>query len=265
VARALRIATSPRCSICKAETRDKIDAWLARRGDVDPVTNSRVTWEFLLDGPIRHLLGGETVSKTSVRRHLGMTSETRAHTRIVQDGEEADELEEALTAPVETGDLLDEIDKLLEEDTVSPTAILAVQLRAWALSIRKKVALGEEVTLTSDQAARAAAVLLKSESQAAERSLLGALAQATGAAFEEAMALNRSGRALPRGMPEIVDYEVVEDAEVAEVVSPAPSPAPPPPPPPAPPAPSPVVVEDDEPMTMRERRPGGYREKVDSV
>ena len=135
--------------------------------------------------------------------------------------------------------------------------------------------MGEPVQMTSDQAQRAAAALLKSEGQAAERSLLGALAQATGAAFEEAMALNRSGRTLPRGVPIIVDAEIVSE-EDAGVVAPSPAPPPSRPVPPIPiedasaeapvesPSEPPVeVVVEPVPSSTDERR-GGYREKRDA-
>lgn len=275
--RAVKVASSPRCSICKSETRDKIDQWLARRGETDPA-GQVITWDYLLSpmGPIAHLLGSDPPSKTSFRRHLGLTSETSAHTRIVQDGEEADELEE-LTAPGETAELLAEIDRLLAGDApISPTATLSLQLRAWALSLRRRVALGEEITLTADQAQRAASVLLKSEHQAAEQALLGVLAGGISAAYSELFSGDR--RSLPRGAPEIVDVEPleVEDADVAEAgegadggaapTAPLPEPPPRPLPPlvieeasePSPdqpdPDPEPVPDEPDE-------AAGGYRKK----
>jgi hypothetical protein len=210
----VKLRTSPKCAICKAgeDVRDRVDLVLARQGEPDPQTGQPLTWTYILEAVLPHLLG-QPISKTAVRRHLGLAGGVSPHTQLVDDEAEAEKIEEEIAAPAETNALLDDIDELLASGgPISPTGVLGLQLRAWLLQTRKRVATGQEVSLTADQAARAAAQLIAAEKRGQEAALLGALAGGISATFERAVAAS-AGRALPVRGIEIVDAEVVAEEE----------------------------------------------------
>jgi hypothetical protein len=208
VKRVVAVKTEPRCDTCKLtpEKRAEVDEWIGRLGDESDL--GTVTWTLIRERVWPVLTGGETApSETSLKRHRSQ------HCRVVEVGDEAaEDALDALVSPEETAALFDEIDGLLEGGMVSPSGVLTLQLRAWLISLRRKLARGEEVNLTPDQAQRAATQLIRAERQEGEAELLRALGGGISQVFEAAL----SGGSKPAELgPGIIIVDVDEDAEEA--------------------------------------------------
>jgi hypothetical protein len=130
------------------------------------------------------------------RRAAGPRDATR---QLVGEGDEARDA------------LLAKIDAALEGGTVSPSAVLQLQLRAWLISTRRTVAEGGEVKLTPEQAARVAALAQKAEEDHSRSTLLGALTGGIEGAFARALNAPPSP-ALPP--PDVIEVEAVEVEDV---------------------------------------------------
>jgi hypothetical protein len=183
VPRLVAVKTETRCSVCRSggETRAKVDYWLSRLGE-RAEDGTFVTWDYLRSSVLPILLDGEAPSETSLKRHRSR------HCVLVGDGDEAaQEAAATLAVPEETEALLAQVDALLDGGFVSPTGVLDVQLRAYLLSLRRRIAAGERIELTHDAAARSADKLLAAEKRAGEADLLRAMACGLSRVFTNAL------------------------------------------------------------------------------
>lgn len=207
MARVVKSRTEPRCIICASSNREQIDAYIARRGEM--VDGELMTWERLARYVVPILLDGKQLSTSALKRHFG----TERHSRLVSE-----EVTDAAPAEGEGGepdgdpaDVLGQIDALLAGgEFISPTGLLHVQLRAYLLELRRKLAAGERVQpLTHDQAARAANHLVAAERSGVENQLLGALGAAIGASAVRS--LSAPPAQIEAGEEIVVEAEAVED------------------------------------------------------
>ncbi|HSK16220.1 MAG TPA: hypothetical protein VK915_08625 [Gaiellaceae bacterium] len=195
----------PRCSICKSGRREDFDAYLKRYLNKEPdETGRKLTWPRLTE--VSGIMLGEKLSERSIRRHLdGHCEVVTDEARVVALAAQADKADEERDA------LLDEIDGLLADGgDVSPHG-LSLQMRAYLLDLRKRIAAGERPQLTHDAAARAAERLMAAQKRGEEAKLLAALTGGIEKAF------SRSGFA-SLSPSEEPDEIVVEPEEVEERV-----------------------------------------------
>jgi hypothetical protein len=159
-----------RCRICRSGKRELFEA--AYEDYLNKVvcrtTGDKLTWPKLAERA--SVLSGEEVSVRATRRHA------ETHARSVGEARAAELDDQAEAGAAERDALIAEIDGLLESgETVSPSGLLALQMRSYLHSLREKLAAGESVTLTHDQAQRAATAMFSNAKRAEEASLLHAL------------------------------------------------------------------------------------------
>jgi hypothetical protein len=171
-----------RCGVCSSGRAEDVNAVLAAylNGLPDPLDGStKLTWPRMVERATI-LTRGKTSSERGLRRHLD------GHCEVVTDERAAE-----LAAQSEKGDderdvLLEEIDRLLEAGSVSAAGLLSLQMKAYLLDLRQRVAAGERVQLGHEAAARSAERLMAAERKGQEAQLLEALTGGIVKAFERA-------------------------------------------------------------------------------
>ena len=194
------VRTSTKCLVCRSPRRADADYWLGLRGQ-DDGHGEIVTWEYLAKR-IPLILGRPSIGITSLKRHV------RNCSRWVEDeaGSETETRPEWEVDPT-VQSILAEMEAMASEERIDPVRILNLHNRLWLLSARRKLARGEEVQLTADQAARASTRLLDTAADHQRSQLLGALAGGISQVFERVFSAADEAAELPAG-------ELIEDGEV---------------------------------------------------
>lgn len=204
-------ATSPLCAVCKSGRVEEANSWLARRGELDE-SGLALTWE-RLSLVVLPVLLGRKVSVSSLKRHV------KLHTEKVSTEEAAAVTDGAAEAEAADRELLlTEMDALLGGGAfINPSAFRSLQLRAYLLDLRRKVAAGEALPkLTPDQAGRAADALQSVRESSERTAILNALGGGISMVFEKALGNPDAPAALDAG--EIIEGDTVEAVEDAVVV-----------------------------------------------
>ena len=196
-------ATEVRCRICSSTARAEVERLLGCLGDTDPVLG-KITLAGI--AALFEKMDGRQISTSALKRHRSL------HASKI-DAEAEESAEPAWMEDDDLQALIAEIGEMAAQPRVSPAALLNLQQRLYLLDLRRKLARGEKVAVTADAAARASALLVKGERDAAEGDLLGILGQAIGSVFSRPGAIRD---AEPAG--ELVAGEAVEEAEVVEDV-----------------------------------------------
>lgn len=171
--------SEPKCRICSSGKREvwerAFEDYL--NGVPDRISGDKLTWPKLAERA--SVLSGSTLTVRSCRRHAD------GHVRVVGKGRAAELEEQAEDGAAERDTLIAEIDALLESgEPVSPSGLLALQMRSYLHSVREKLAAGESVILTHDQAQRAASAMFTNQKRAEEASLLSMLTQGIQRSFQ---------------------------------------------------------------------------------
>jgi hypothetical protein len=186
VTRLVPTKTEPRCETCRLEPalRTAVEGFIGRLGEDSEL--GTLTWEVVRERAWPAITGGPAPSLTSIKRHV------RLHTRALDPEAAETGAEESAEVAGATGPqaerLLREVRALLNGgQLVSPQGVLSLQLRAWLLSLQRKLERGEDVTLTPDQAQRAATQLIQAERTAGEADLLQLVARGLSQTFQSAL------------------------------------------------------------------------------
>jgi hypothetical protein len=194
--------TQPRCRICASPRREEIDALLSRLGEQDEALG-RITLGRIV-ALVPKLDGGKTTSLTAMKRHRARHS---VPAEAPADGEAPQrtwmESEERMA-------VVEELNQFLSLSAIPASAAHAVTVRLHLIELRDKLARGERVPVTIDQAGRAAQALAKDDQERETAFLLSALAGGISQVFERALG--------PGSEPaeELIEG-AVEDAELVEV------------------------------------------------
>lgn len=214
MSRLVQVATQSKCACCRSPRIGEVNDWLSRLGDRD-ASGRVVTWGYLIRD-VMPLLLGRPVTESSLRRHV------KLHTRRIE-GEPPAEGEEDTQPTVELDDetraMLEEIRDITSEGRVNPNRLLNLQTRLWLKSTAAKLEKGQEVLVTTDQAARAANSLVQNERNHQQSELLGLLGSAIGSVFERQLSTaDHDEKTAALGQGEEVEGEVVhvEESEVVE-------------------------------------------------
>jgi hypothetical protein len=205
-------ATAPNCKVCTSGRVEEANSWLDRRGELDE-NGLLLTHERLANQVLPILLGCK-VSVSSLKRHV------KLHTEKVSS-ETATAVADA-TAEAEAADrelLLAEMDVLLSGGPfINPSAFRSLQLRAYLLDLRRKVAAGGEMPkLTPDQAGRAASDLQAVRESSERGALLDALGGAISSVFTRQFAEADKPVEIEAG--EVIEGDAVEAAEDTETAA----------------------------------------------
>jgi hypothetical protein len=200
--------TELRCAICSKseDVRARFDGYLEAylNGGTDE-GGRKLTWPILEE--LSGVLTGKRLDKRSLRRHLD------GHSIVVDESCAGELKDQASKGDEERDALLAEVDSLLEGgQPISPSGVLNVQLRAWLLDTRRRIASGERIQLSADQAQRAASAMFSNSKRAEEASLLAALTGGIGQVFTRAFA-DRDQAELEAG--EVLVGEVVAEEDEA--------------------------------------------------
>lgn len=201
--RLIPIATSTRCLVCKGgtERRTQVDRLLELHlSEQADSTGVPLTWE-RLEQLVPLVLGVPSITMTSLKRHR------QAHCRIVEDGDGLTLSASGVALGADMEALIEDVERLLDSTSPSPTGVLGVQLRAYLLQLRQALERGEKVPMTHDQAARAANALMVAEKRGQEAELMQTMSAALSSVFT---------RQLSEPEPEVVDAVVVREVEAGE-------------------------------------------------
>lgn len=196
--------TAVRCRICQSPARATVDDLLGRLGEKDDALGT-----ITLGGIVAlfsKLDPGKTVSLTSLKRHRKLHSRKATHAEM----ESGEKVVPDWKTDEDWSSLVAYVDALVGQEQIRPSQLLQLQQKLWLLEARRKLKRGELPAVTGDAAARASALLQKSEADAAQGQLLSLLGQGIEMAFK-----GRIGSANPAG--ELTEGELVEDAELIEV------------------------------------------------
>ena len=201
--------TESRCRICKADTRDAVEAWILRRATGDTEAGERVTWTVVVRAAAV-LIPERSPSESAVRRHA------REHMRIVTDEEEQEQTEEAAEAAAEAeADALAVFVEVMgdewREKSPTPDELLELHRRLYVRQLAEDVKAGKAPRITHDQITRGIAESTKRKTNDARSALLdaltGGISQAlTGAIQGELEAEN----------PVEAEFEVIEERATAD-------------------------------------------------
>ena len=153
---------------------------------------------------------GRKVSTSSLKRHF------RLHVREATEAEEEAAAAGAELAPGWAEDeelqaVIGEMGELARAPVIDPNRVLQLQQKLWIIEARRKLAAGQKVVITSDQAARASQALQKGARDAQEGALLSVLGQAVGLSVRRGF--EASGQMVEGQWVEVEDAELVEGDE----------------------------------------------------
>jgi hypothetical protein len=105
--------------------------------------------------------------------------------------------------------VLAELERLLSLPEIPPSAVHAIHARLHLMDVRRRLANGERVQVTTDQAGRAATALQRGELERGQGHLLTLLGGGISMVFEKAL-----GPGSERSVGELIEGDVIEDVEV---------------------------------------------------
>jgi hypothetical protein len=192
--KAIPAKNEPKCKFCVHPERERIDYLLLCRSkrQIDPASGQQMNGEYVRSALAA--LGVQNPTEDNMKNHF------RKHVEVVKASLATD---------------LERVESELYQELIdaapahlTATNVAEWQLKLWMARELARLRSGEGPSVTTDQAQNAQRILVQARSDEAQRTILGGLAGALGAAF----------KTLPEGeRKSLPSPEVIEDAEVEEV------------------------------------------------